>query len=117
MITSSCGPMYRQVHNYYPPEEREGKFCISTCSASKSQCINNCENREQTCIMNARTIDALMCSKNAENCDDYRYSSHYECNSHSCKADCEVQYNQCYTNCGGTVETRTVCVANCEQAE
>jgi hypothetical protein len=45
----------------------------------------------------------------------YHYGKHYECSSSSCKESCEYQYNQCYTNCGGFIESKTFCVANCEK--
>lgn len=129
----SCGPVYRTTHDYYPPENMDGRNCLNSCDNIRQSCTSNCRDREQNCKMSSQVVDVVKksscykrkkyCTAHPEasdcwidkndDCNDYS-SSHDECSSEECRADCTEYYNRCYINCGGSINTRTVCVSDCD---
>ncbi len=118
VILASCGPLYRTTHSYHPPHDGEGRYCTSSCDMMKQTCNNSCANREQNCEMMAATMDLMdyqTCMQRGDKKYCHRhYGKHYHCSDTSCENACTEQYNQCFRNCGGVIETTTTCVANCE---
>jgi hypothetical protein len=128
----ACGPMYKTVHHYNPPKTIEGRNCVNSCDSMKQQCVSGCHKREQTCKMTSQVMDIInnpSCAKKKSrcayrphsagcawdahsNCDSYS-GDYNRCSSYSCRKDCDNQYNQCFTNCGGMVESKKVCTFNC----
>ena len=116
MFLSACGPMYRTDYFYTPPESESGRTCTFQCEMMKGQCRQIEELRADRCESDSRTEVA--------NCEAYIYltkgreAKWYECTGSSCSANyeqCEGQHRYCYQSCGGKVDARTTCVANCDQ--
>ena len=135
-ILTSCGPVYQTNYSYSPPEEMAGKQCLSLCSAQRQSCSSNCRDREQTCEIVARTLDLaenLSCNKRKKYCNNNPdasgciFDKNMDCNessgSHSnctnekkeCKSECLSYYNECYINCGGKIDTQSICVQFCDK--
>lgn len=113
----ACGPMYRTDYFYTPPESESGRTCIFQCEMLKGQCRTIEEMRAERCESDSRAQIA--------SCEAYIYMTKgreaewYECSGSSCSTDyeqCEGQHRYCYQACGGKVDARTTCVANCDQA-
>jgi len=52
--TSSCGPQFRNVREYAPPETAEGLRCASRCSGDQNECRSICDDRFEDCQHAAR---------------------------------------------------------------
>lgn len=113
----SCGPMYDTQYTFIPPESAQGKACTYQCQNGKYQCEQIDRMQVDRCEESAR--------REQERCKwDLAFRGEkehwYDCALDSCSANteqCEAQYRSCFQMCGGTVNTQTVCVANCQQAQ
>ncbi len=129
----ACGPIYQTHHDYYPPENMDGRYCLNSCDEIRQNCTSNCHDREQNCEISAQAMDAVKtssCYKRKEYCTAHpeapdcgndmhtncsHYSNrHYQCYNEACEKSCTEYYNRCFVNCGGMVDSKTVCVANCK---
>lgn len=129
----ACGPIYNTKRIYYPPQDTDGKYCINSCAQIRQNCSSNCKNIEQNCEIAAKAVDVArsnQCLAKKKHCIDHPQAQecvffkfedcnifstkHNECNSSGCMSECSRNYNECYTNCGGEIKTKTVCVANCK---
>jgi hypothetical protein len=100
LVVAGCGPTIRYV--YTPPASPEGRVCTSQCANAQQQCHNQQDAAYQSC---QRQHDAAM--RNYQACKDAggkQCQSPPYCSSSS-RSDCENPYKQCYTNCGGTIQT------------
>ena len=114
----SCGPIYKTVYDYQSPRDTESRYCLNTCDTSRQHCSSRCDDRQQNCEVAANSADSMeyaSCQMSGKkDCKKpYNYSGHYHCKDHNCKKECTNNYNQCFRNCGGTINTRTVCTFNC----
>lgn len=98
-------------YEYTPPVTPEGRQCVVQCSAVREMCRANenqrADYKEQMCEERSEHT-YYMCMKRAgrdakqqEKCSDKRmyckeYADVYHCND---------EYNQCFTICGGSVNT------------
>jgi hypothetical protein len=121
---SACGPIYETVYDYAPPASPEGRICAAQCTPTSSLCRENCDLREQRCVSEARERGARdyeryvrQRQRNDEpikkSVSDFTYDGGCYTSS-SCRSDCTISYNQCFTVCGGTVTSRRVCSAFCK---
>ncbi len=123
-----CGPMYKTLYHYHAPNDPQGRQCINSCDFMRQQCNSGCHDRKQNCEITAQAMDAISnaaCYNRQSYCRSHHGSgcllehcghhsnSHSQCSSYDCKQSCEYQYNQCFTNCGGSIETQQVCTSNC----
>jgi hypothetical protein len=124
LVSAACGPIYETVYDYNPPPTAEGRLCASQCTQIGNLCRQNCELREQRCLSDARQRGAwdyedYVREQQARkepvtrSIDDFTYDSGCYTAS-SCKRECNVSYNQCFTTCGGAVTSRQVCTAFCK---
>jgi hypothetical protein len=109
--------MYRTQYSYTPPADPMGKICLTNCQNSKNQCTqmrqmqeNQSRMQVQQCETNAN-INYQNCVK-VPNAVCQRADCSYLRNS-VIALDCQGDYNACYQNCGGSVRSQQVCVANC----
>lgn len=123
-----CGPVYETVTDYEPPANPTARASLSNCELIRMQCTQIEESRADGCLRNCQArVDA--CEQRAE--ADYQRCASNEarrayctrarcentCASGACSPkldNCKRQYDRCYTAAGGTVTTRTMCVARCE---
>jgi hypothetical protein len=97
-------------HEYQAPPTAKGKQCVVQCASVREMCRSNefkrvnlakstCEKRSDTtyraCMDKAKNKnDEKNCTKRRESC--YENDSSWRC---------DEEYNQCFSNCGGTVRT------------
>jgi hypothetical protein len=115
-LLTSCGPVYNTEYSYTPPKSLEGRSCINQCEYSKIQCEELENLRERECESRAE-LEYDRCRRDIYN-SKKREPKWSECSRSSCSTDeerCERLYRSCYQACGGRVDSRTVCVANCDQ--
>jgi hypothetical protein len=114
-----CGPVYQTDYIFRPPEDYNGRNCILQCDNMKMQCEQSAEMSYQDCEhRNAIEYDHCMRREKVYNkkgdCIENCYCSQ---DTWSCSRDfsrCDLNYRQCYRNCGGTVLEQNRCVSNCQ---
>ncbi len=122
MVLTSCGPIYRTTYSYQPPKSSSGKMCVAQCFQNKTYCQQMCSMRDQNCRMQERSnayyeYQAYRDKRVAEgkkvkqNVSDFDHS-YSECGR---PCGCTPDFNMCYQNCGGQVQTYRVCTAFCDQ--
>jgi hypothetical protein len=88
---------------YTPPYSEAGVQCINQCATNNQICQSNCEM--------AKSRDRMTNATERQTAAKYNtYIPQYVTVSGDC--NCQVQYEQCYTRCGGDV--RKVCVSGCD---
>jgi hypothetical protein len=114
-----------------PPASDQARTCIVTCEGNENTCIGNAQNASgtthceagsiqvfDTCIAglqaaeyaNARQMwGQSQADRRFEDCTG-NVNSRFE----NAVAQCRLRHRACYSTCGGTVSTETVCVRNCE---
>ena len=140
LVASACTfePRYRQVHDLIPPVSQQGKTCAAAgrtnqllCEQSNATDFNFCEQRADTEYQRC-TADKIEEHKRCVADARYQYrkaddTEHYvnatcsritpnDCIRERClesPRNCSAPHRQCFSGCGGTIKTRTVCVANC----
>ncbi|EGV33103.1 hypothetical protein ThidrDRAFT_0781 [Thiorhodococcus drewsii AZ1] len=118
-LLTACGPMYRTVYTYTPPSNLEGKRCLNQCLAMREMCRSNAEGRaaqnrsncQQSAMVNyTACISTAKSDSERAKCTD----SSYACNEQVNTSQCDGDYRVCYSNCGGIVDSREVCVSGCQ---
>jgi len=118
---SACVPQYETVYSYEPPHSHFGRRCVNACLYDRTNCDEQCQNSEIACRNTADLIvmpeylryeqQKIAWNLPINRCpaDFADYSNcHYNCG-------CASTYNECFSNCGGTVDESTQCVAFCRQ--
>ena len=122
-LVTACGPVYETHYSYVSPKSWRGKQCVNRCLRDRSRCQSRCQRNNQSCrnTANLAAMPAYLsyveqAKKNNDpvwkNVSDF--ADYSQCNS-SC--DCESNYRQCFTNCGGDVIANTQCVAFCPKRQ
>lgn len=111
---NACGPIYSTRYEYIPPQDPQSKVCVSQCEISRMQCETLVEQNYQQCQ-----------DQQDWKREEYdRCKRHYgdkECSSPSyryCSNDtdrCDKLYRNCYSACGGQVNSYRECTYNCDQ--
>jgi len=121
LLLASCGPVYRTNYTYIPPKAWRGRQCVNKCLKERTYCNIECRKTYQSCIYGAQEASkpayrAYVKQRTAAGKEIWAnpndFADTYNCNKN---CNCEPQYRQCYTNCGGQVVGTTVCVADCSQ--
>lgn len=132
LLLTACGPQIKTQYDYTPPASSEGMQCLSSCQAASTQCQADLEYRKGQCRADAereaefefrqRQVNYQIAVGRSQ-VDPVKYPlpdrpqkpyvSTYHCDNMS--NTCEAQYRTCYRSCGGRIQERQVCVANCEQ--
>lgn len=130
LLVAACGPRYETRYRYTaPPDSPDSRQCLQSCEFQRQQCLVIEDNRYQLCTLQAAN-DAYRCQAEArydyDRClryhDDQPERCHYQrgfCPQRACWRDdrhCGELYRSCYVACGGSVESETMCVANCDEA-
>lgn len=123
LLLVACGPIYETQYDFLPPTSAEGRLCTSQCNNISDLCRQNCDLKDDRCIAEARERGAYEYERYVRDrqsqklpiekkLEDFTYTGGcYQASS--CKAECDTSYRQCFTGCGGTVNSRTVCTAFC----
>jgi hypothetical protein len=89
------------------------RSCKQNCNHQERQCEENrrlkAQNEYQQYLLE-RQISKEPITKTASSFEGFNNCSNYYCTN-----DCNSDYRICYTNCGGEVLTKQVCVFNCNQ--
>ncbi len=96
---------------YIPPLTPEGKTCVYQCEFSKIQCEELEELKQEVCE-EKEELKYERCSLD-EDKDKYCSNESWKCSANHTR--CETMYRACYQACGGTVESETTCVRNCDE--
>lgn len=123
-IVAACGPMYDTQYFYTPPSDSAGRQLAGQCRVMSRMCAQNCELRESACRSEARDdaryeYNRYVKQRQKENAkikkslDSFVRDSH--CSSSSCENACDAEYRSCYTEAGGQVRSKQVCVAFCDE--
>lgn len=120
-ILTACGPIYQTNYSYVPPKDFRGRQCINNCLEDKSMCNLHCSRVYQRCRSDAQAVafpqykqyvreQRRLHKPVIQTVDDFADYS-------ACTSDCgcDNTYRQCYSNCGGKVIAKQVCIAFCKQ--
>ena len=129
-LLSACSPSYRTDYQYIPPLKETGRSCANNCLVAKTNCNLACTTQEAQCYRRVQLQDSM---------DDSLYRGGYwnngialsaspgmgyggmygggynttVCRADACLGSCEESYQKCFTDCGGKVTSREVCIAHC----
>lgn len=107
LLISACQSV---SYKYNAPETAAGKQCTVQCASLRETCRSNenqrvqaekrfCERRSETTYLVC--VDRAKDNKDQQKeCDNKRE----QCSSHQSYVNCFEEYNECYSNCGGTVQ-------------
>jgi hypothetical protein len=129
---AACGPQLETRYDFTPPASKAGMQCVQNCQADQSMCQAHARSAKDQCraqadrkveqdyqkarndYVVALKLHAKDPSKFPEPTEPYKQSpSYYQCDDLG--TECQGQYNNCYSSCGGNVVESQVCVANCDQ--
>lgn len=138
LLLVACGPRYETRYKYVAPKNQFGRQCVNFCLRDKAECQNVCQQSMNSCA----TISSIAgmfdgsYTKNANKkckanslhgyrdpeCESDAFSISApkmttDCNKEKrdCNNNCTQNYNACYSNCGGVVESYEVCVSFCNK--
>lgn len=124
LLLAACGPQMRTNYQLFPPKTESGRLCANNCLLMSNTCVTNCRAMARQCA--SVDYDSGL-GIGAGSGWGYRGGfvgagfsrplSGAECSSRSCEESCLAAARQCHTNCGGTVTSQTVCVANCPKPQ
>ena len=120
-LLSACGPIYNTSYQYHPPTSLQGRQCIVQCSRTKEACQHHCNSDVNQCrslAMQQANFDynAYVNARNVRREPVERdLNSFYNPSQCNTSCNCEPEFNNCYTLCGGHIETIRKCVAFCDQ--
>lgn len=120
LILAACAGPAAESTSFTPPGTPGGRLCVSQCSQAHNYCREDCSMQQRRCsskvqaqalmdyekymsrkFLHADAIDLRMRDfERMEPCDDA---------FKSCARICEPPYQNCYENCGGSVDTTTSC--------
>lgn len=121
IFVAGCSPVYQTNYSYVTPKSWRGKQCVNRCLRNRSFCRAQCRSADQNCRNDAQLAampayltyvkqqrrQGLTPTQTVSDFADYSACSD--------QCGCEATYRQCFTNCGGRVNTNTQCVAFCQQ--
>jgi len=98
-------------YNFIPPVTTEGKQCVVQCASIREMCTAN-ENqlaayKQQSCD-EREDHKYYVCMKSTTHNKDLQAKCDKKrnyCSQYPDTARCNQEYNQCFSNCGGTVQT------------
>ena len=135
-LLSACStePVYQSRYDLTPPATESGRQCTVGCETNRLLCeqrnderIARCEEQaDRAFTLCTEDVDRRMsaCISGLKSKYGSRwatYESHCtatvanSCYRQSCstQSSCDSGYRGCFSNCGGDVQTRSVCVRNC----
>ena len=121
LLATSCAPQYSTRYHFFPPEHFEGRVCINNCLSNKTSCNQQAQMLEQNCKNSSglENFANILVNSNKEKAEEYR--NYYENEKRKCaskrrraESECGEYYRDCYTNCGGAIQTETYCSAFCK---
>lgn len=116
LALTACAPVKETRYNYLPPKDNPGQVCVAQCSAAHSACLKEADKlaagERDRCEMEARQEYDLCLARPAS--DSRELCEPRRCSISAEAAACDPTYRSCFQGCGGTVETRQVCIINCE---
>ena len=115
-LLGGCGPIYDLRYEYEKPANAE-RSCFAHCVTGRSHCrqlgrLGDVSRRD-------REVSLCLALAGGEKDDERRAKRMAECGFAAAPpvysgTDCELDYNDCFIACGGTVIEIQECVANCE---
>lgn len=128
LYQSACSPVYKEQITKNQPQGQAGRECVAKCDKEKAQCMPACVscNQREAMLSKVKAAEAkIKCDPFAKNYDwclglaDAFYQPRDGEQFDACKeicANCQVTSDQCFVDCGGTIEKKQVCTAFCGDA-
>jgi hypothetical protein len=118
VILNGCSPIYSTRYRYVPPENMDGKNCITRCASINEHCYSSAENRaareRESCEQNAAIRYAACIASAKTDAARNNCSTSTSCNQQAHTKRCDSEYDHCYRTCGGAIEPFNVCVMWCD---
>lgn len=132
LVLAACGPVIETHYDFKPPVSDAGMQCVQSCQQAKTWCRQEARDAEEKCRKKQdrkaerdyeKAMDDYIVALKLRAADPAKYPEPTEPKRRTpsyymCRADtsqCQPDFNQCYSACGGKVTSRQVCVANCDQ--
>jgi hypothetical protein len=116
LALTGCGPVYRIDHRDVPPASAAGQYCVSRCATERAFCRSEvlafAQDDYRRCQLQANA-DYNDCRHRAGNDGARAQCRRDDCYPSPDYDRCDRRYGACFRSCGGVMETRRVCVANC----
>lgn len=111
LLLVGCQPVYQTSYEFVPPEKEKQLTCLKTCSETKNQCEQLCPEIQAACTKQAKMAkQGATVGPNNLNLEQDPLQCIENCG-------CEKDYRACYRLCGGKIEQKKICIANCAQAK
>jgi hypothetical protein len=120
----SCSPVYETQYRFQQPESAAGRQCAGRCLDNGALCQQNCRLDFENCRRQERALavtryDEYVYAQNQVGKDieksvaDFEFL--YRCDrSTACDDSCDSDHRICHSNCGGSVNTESVCTRFCD---
>lgn len=112
---AGCATRYRTEYHYHAPDSADARACVDQCETRARQCRSD--------AVKVSESDYAKCSERAyaeyEHCKTYTKGLCYRpvcvvtADDTVEYRNCEQDYKNCFEDCGGRVDVRELCEANC----
>jgi hypothetical protein len=102
-VLIGCGPQI--VYDYLPPESEVGRACTAQCQIGANNCRQMKQMANQQCQNN---YNAMQQNYNACKATGAKHCVGPTPCPYSSTSECDQNYRECFSACGGTVIARTV---------
>ncbi len=106
LLISACQTVR---YEYKSPDTAEGKQCVVQCASIREMCRSNeiqrAEAEKKVCERRSETTYLVCMDKAKDNADQQKECNkkRAQCYEYPSFERCDEEYNQCFSNCGGTV--------------
>jgi hypothetical protein len=124
LLIAGCGRVATHTATYDPPPTPGGRLCSLQCSEANNYCRQTCDLVNRKCVseIQARAL------QDYESYTRQQFTNHDAIDLHprdfertnscddakaTCTANCEGDFQMCYTNCGGVVTKNSSCQFLC----
>lgn len=125
VFLSACSkePRFDTVYTLIPPEDSEAGSCLNSCMAEEKSCKQTASQKEALCEIEytKQDIAYTACVVTVPQDQSYKCSipRSNSCNRNLIRDEeqCESAHRSCFAACGGEVQSKEVCVKNCDLLE
>ncbi|MBT4963886.1 MAG: hypothetical protein HOI53_00630 [Francisellaceae bacterium] len=128
LVLNACGPVYEIQYVYKPPQNDFGVKCIKNCANQKIFCKNEANKDLSICKMHEDSIglekyndyfqDVISRGVTPHSDTNKKTFTNYSiCESKYEASNCSQEFRNCYLVCEGQIETKAVCVGNCDKTD
>ena len=119
LALTACGPQYKEERTLIPPATEQGRICAAQCETTQAICRADAKDDVRHCEAEKRDErrDYQRCLDRRKRLPKGKKPTCWAPKVRFCRADyrqCDAAFDACYRRCGGEVQVRRVCVANCQ---